>query len=90
MQGRQEIRWARIGQAQAGDSVEGNFLFCWPGCMARRILVPQPGIEPVLPAVEPWCLNHWIAREFYHGGKLDTMLTGVQDTQRTPNPIPSS
>ena len=31
--------------------------------MARVILVPQPGIEPVPPAVEVWSLNHWTARE---------------------------
>ena len=27
------------------------------------ILVPQPGIEPVPPAVEAWSLNHWTTRE---------------------------
>ena len=27
------------------------------------ILVPQPGIEPVPPTVEVWCLNHRTARE---------------------------
>ena len=31
---------------------------------AWGILVPQPGIEPVPPAVEAQSLNHWIAREF--------------------------
>ena len=25
---------------------------------------PQPGIEPVPPAVEAWSPNHWTAREF--------------------------
>ena len=31
------------------------FLFCFgPRCMACRILVPRPGIEPVPPAVEAW------------------------------------
>ena len=30
---------------------------------ACRILVSQPGIEPVPPAVEVWSLNHWTARE---------------------------
>ena len=30
---------------------------------ARRILVPQPGIELAPPAVEAWSLNHWTARE---------------------------
>ena len=31
--------------------------------MAYRILVPQPGIEPMPPEVEAWSLNHWTARE---------------------------
>ena len=31
--------------------------------MACRISVPQPGIEPMPPAVEVWSLNHWTARE---------------------------
>ena len=31
--------------------------------MACGILVPQPGIEPVPPAVEARSLNHWTARE---------------------------
>ena len=30
---------------------------------ACRTLVPQPGIQPVLPALEPWSLNHWSTRE---------------------------
>ena len=31
---------------------------------ACRVLVPQPGIEPALPAVEEQSLNHWAARGF--------------------------
>ena len=31
--------------------------------MARRILIPQLGIEPTPPAMETWSLNHWTARE---------------------------
>ena len=31
--------------------------------MAYGILVPQPGIEPVRPAVGMWSLNHWTTRE---------------------------
>ena len=31
--------------------------------MACGLLVPQPGIEPVPPAVETWSLKHWMARE---------------------------
>ena len=30
---------------------------------AYKILVPQPGIKPALPAVEVQSLNHWTARE---------------------------
>ena len=36
------------------------FWLCHPAC---TILVPQPGIEPVSPAVEVWSLNHWTTRE---------------------------
>ena len=32
-------------------------------CEACRISVSQPGIKPVLPAVEAQDLNHWITRE---------------------------
>ena len=31
--------------------------------MAGGILVPQPEIELVSPAVEVWSLNHWTTRE---------------------------
>ena len=31
--------------------------------MARGILVPRAGIEPVLPAVEAQSPNHWTVRE---------------------------
>ena len=41
----------------------GNFIFFWPYHAACGILVPQPGIEPMPPTVEVWCLNHWTARE---------------------------
>ena len=33
-------------------------LFFWPHQAAWGTLVPQPGIEPVPPAVETWSLNH--------------------------------
>ena len=38
------------------------FIF-WLYCTACGILVPQPGIEPVSPAVEAQSLNHWTARK---------------------------
>ena len=39
-------------------------LFFWPCHVACGILVPQPGIELMSPAVEAWSPNHWTAREF--------------------------
>ena len=39
--------------------------FFWLHCMACRILVAQPGIEPVHPAVEAWSLNHRTVREVH-------------------------
>ena len=39
------------------------FFFFWPCRVARGILVPRPGIEPVPPALEARSFNHWIARE---------------------------
>ena len=32
-------------------------------CVACGILVPQPGIEPMYPALDEWGLNHWTTRE---------------------------
>ena len=47
------------------------FLFCtflahihfvfWPHYVAGESSVPWPGIEPMIPAVEAWRLNHWAA-----------------------------
>ena len=39
--------------------------FLFFGCTSRHagILVPQPGVELVPPAVEARSLNHWTARE---------------------------
>ena len=39
------------------------YLFFWLHCTAGVILIPQPAIEPVYPAVEAWSLNNWTARE---------------------------
>ena len=50
------------------SGVQENFLLLlllfWPCCVACRILVPQPGIKPVLSALEARSPNHWTAREF--------------------------
>ena len=33
------------------------------GCIAGKILVPQPGIKPNVPVVEVHSLNHWTSME---------------------------
>ena len=40
------------------------FLDC---CTASRILVPQPGIEPMPPAWGAWSLHHWTTSRFHQG-----------------------
>ena len=40
-----------------------TFFFFLPYHKACGILVPQPGIEAKLPAVEAPSLNHWTAKE---------------------------
>ena len=42
-----------------------NFIYFWPHCAARRILVPWPGIKPVPPAVEAQSPNHCSTREVH-------------------------
>ena len=41
------------------------FIYFWPLQEASRMLVPWPGIEPMLPTVESWSLNQWITREVH-------------------------
>ena len=40
------------------------FIYFWPRCAACRILVSQPGMEPVPSAVKARSPNHWTARYF--------------------------
>ena len=40
------------------------FFFFWSRCTACGILVPQPGIELMPPAMEAWSPNHWTTKEF--------------------------
>ena len=45
------------------ESRKGYFFFLRLYCMACRSLVPQPGFEPVPPALGTPSLNHWTTRE---------------------------
>ena len=47
------------------DCLWGFCLLFWPCHAAFEILVPQPGVEPVSPAVEAQGLNHWTTREVW-------------------------
>lgn len=40
-----------------------NYLFGWPCSTAYEILVPQPGVSHLPPAVELRSLHHWTARQ---------------------------
>ena len=40
------------------------FMFWVSGHVASGILVPQPAMEPISPALAVWSLNHWTARKF--------------------------
>ena len=42
---------------------ESSYFISQLHCGTRRILVPQPGIKPMPPALGAQSLNHWIARE---------------------------
>ena len=48
--------------------------------MACGILVPQPGIEPVSPAVEAQSLNHWSTREVPGDSLLVSYLLFLAET----------
>ena len=41
------------------------FFIFWPHRMACGILVPQPEIQTLPPALEVWFLNHWTTREVH-------------------------
>ena len=46
-----------------GGGIQRTLLFFFFLAMTCKALVPKPGIAPVPPAVEAWCLNHRTARE---------------------------
>ena len=71
-----DILSVRLGPLEQFNKYQGFFFFLILGKLflyffiylrlfpsKYKILVPQPGIEPVTPAVEGQSLNHWTARE---------------------------
>ena len=45
------------------DKISQLFFFSLSGHTAYGILVPQPEIEPAIPALEAQSLNHWTTRD---------------------------
>ena len=66
------------------------YLFFWPCSMACEILVPQPGIEPLPPALEGWSLNHWTTREAPIHSFPDSFLIWIIAEYRVEFPVLSS
>ena len=66
-QGEEEGQNKTNKETQAMGKYRKDKLSClvsfWLHTVACGILVPQPGIKPVTPAVEAQILNHWTTRE---------------------------
>ena len=52
---------------EASQVAEVSFFLFLPHHESCGISVPWPRIEPMLPAVKAWSLNHWTTREFPRG-----------------------
>ena len=53
---------------------QGDLFWAMLHSLGCRILVPQPGIEPMPPTVKAWSPNHWTPREFPQGAFLTNIL----------------
>ena len=51
------MKWLKR-EGQLGWAAHLQPFFFLATRLASEILVPPPGIEPALPALEGWCLNH--------------------------------
>ena len=54
-------RWFFIRRDRKPNSIYFILFFA----IAQGVFGPQPGIEPMPPAVEAWSLNHWTTREVH-------------------------
>ena len=62
MRGRKQTCSTKSSREAAEEINPKVFLVFWGALVAGGILVPQPGIEPMPPALEAWSLNHWMVR----------------------------
>ena len=66
------FKWWTLGHVNSISILKNIFFILWgkhvsfsfwPQYLARGILVPWPGAQPVPPTVEAFSLNHWTTRE---------------------------
>ena len=50
-------------QARSYCFIVFYFIYFWPSHLACGIFLPQPGTEPMPPAVGVWSFNNWTSRE---------------------------
>ena len=62
------ILYCKVIQFKSSIAFKKNYF----GCIDRRLLVSQPGIEPALPTLEAPSLNSWTARQVPMAGFLTT------------------
>ena len=61
-------------QTQEAITTDWFFFFFWLYCSAYGILVSQPRIESVPPAIKAWSPNHWTTTEFQNCSSLVSLL----------------
>ena len=70
------IRWWNHNHSKSPDF----YLFFWPCCTACGILVPQPGIKPMSPALKSWSFNHWTTSEVPMKSDFDNCAVVLWET----------
>ena len=61
-----------LGDASVKDSQDLFFFFLAMRCVVCRLLVPQPGMEKMLPTVEAWSPNTELPGKFMRQIFMDT------------------
>ena len=67
-----------------------NTLYFLATLVVCRTLVPQPGIEPMLPALRTWSLNHWTTRDVPTIHQVLKLYLIYKDGEGNGNPLQCS
>ena len=72
------LKWKIKGNIDYFFSLSLNFnpFIFWLHRMPCRIVIPQPGIKPMPPAVDMWSLIHWATREVSACSPLEVWQLG--------------